>query len=627
MSLIGIKLDGDDEYLDVNDDTTIEITLENPLLGDEQKLSPGSYTAPFDTPGGDASPGNSTKLKNPDVLENNESYQLQKASLFFDDLPFKRGTLKAKSTNGKKIESTFAFGLKAVTETMKSAKLRDVINEIIVIDDTACPRIIYVEFDQSLPLTFTVNGVSYDHVPGDPAGTLFTKMAIDVAPEVNSGKYIPVFDIDFTFVDPDPNKIRVKFVMATVNDTFTGEFGEGGLGYYYVQSTDPLIELSVDIRGDSPYVITTSDMSAYWNGITTFFAGYFSGAYPTDKFRLPFILNDNLYDGQAARRGNKINFKGPLGIAINYVEDENGVNQNSLQPFLMLKWVLEKIAETFGFVLEGDAYSEEDLTTRLVDNSQTLDLLQDYVGSNKLAFWRRSFNLNELVPDQTVLQFLINLSGRYNLGVYYDDITDKVKFVFREPFAKAIAYDDITRISSRVDDGQDQQVSGYTLKIPKEDTDELSVDETFVIGIPEDEIKISCGRIQNSKLTNVNAAFLLTPRVKRKNGAKFGLRIFHYAGIYVSGITGVSFPIARLSNSYSEELEDLHDRFHRYWLLFQKNRRLVKLRVEWPFRKLRQFDWTLKRRFDRSNYLVKTIKVKLTSRGVTVSDVDLITMK
>ena len=131
--MIGIQLDGDREFLDLYPDTSIRLRLENPLLSGAEKLSPGSFSLPFDLPTGDDSPRNSSKLKNPNVIENNESFVLQKANLFFDGVPFKRGNLKAQIGTDKNASSYFTFGLNTISPGFKNAKLRDVVNEEIAI--------------------------------------------------------------------------------------------------------------------------------------------------------------------------------------------------------------------------------------------------------------------------------------------------------------------------------------------------------------------------------------------------------------------------------------------------------------------------------------------------------------
>src|SRR5688500_1536345 len=98
--MIGIKLLNQEVFLGTLPDTTIDLTLKNPLLGDAQVLSPGSYSLPFDLPSGDSSPKNAQAFNHPDVMENSSPYQLQKADLYVDEVLFKSGNLKIASIEG-----------------------------------------------------------------------------------------------------------------------------------------------------------------------------------------------------------------------------------------------------------------------------------------------------------------------------------------------------------------------------------------------------------------------------------------------------------------------------------------------------------------------------------------------
>ncbi len=186
MSLIGIKLDEADEYLDITNDTTIELTLENPLLGDAEKLSPGSYSMPFNLPAGDASPKNARLLKNPDVIENADTYVANIASLFFDDQLLKRGTLKNNNT-ADKLSCYFLFGLNSLSAELKTAKLKDIVRETLVIDASNFVKKVYVGNDSGDPRV-TVNGKSYTGVSWHAVADAINADAMKAA---GTGVYVP----------------------------------------------------------------------------------------------------------------------------------------------------------------------------------------------------------------------------------------------------------------------------------------------------------------------------------------------------------------------------------------------------------------------------------------------------
>lgn len=694
--MIGIQLDGDDEFLQLDPDSAIEITLENPLLNEPNKLSAGDYSLPFELPGEDISESNAAKLKNPDVIANNEAYQIQKASLFFDNVPFKKGNLKAKTATNQKISSYFTFGLGSISPDLKEAKLRDVLNEEIVIDDTPITKKIYIRKRDGSDFDFSVNGKSY---------TLSNYPAVnsDGTAAVDSGKYMPYATIILSGTTPSGLieapylKLDLRVYYLYHDPVLDMDFG------LYTICTDPLAELSVSVSDPQDFLIET-DLGSYFDGFDTFFSDYFNGDYPTDKFRMPLRFNMNPYD-EILKDGSIVNGVNASGIirnnpspdidllasipqwssSGNYNSDGSGdgkyckhpdsdgnneywitgytsninlaptttqnywhkikyyfksKNYNTLQPFLRMKWVLDKIGEQFGFTLEGDFYDHADIENMLIDNPASLDLPQSFINDKKFVFWRRSFNINELVPDITVIELFKRLQSRYNIAVYHNERTNKVRLQFREPIAKSNAYEDITAISSPIKQNDDLRYTGFTLIVPKDSTDGLSVVESLTVGIGEQKIEIKCGRLHGSYSDIIDGKLVQGPSVSQKIGAdpttqkfaeNYDLRIFYDAGIINTGT--FNYSSAKISGTTIYEglsnfiiLEGIYERFWRYWLLFDTKRKVVTIEVCFPFRSIRHLDWELKRRYDRSNYMIKSIKIRMTSKDFKVTSVQLYTM-
>lgn len=626
--MIGIQLQGEAVPLDTEVTTEVELNLENPLLGDAERLSPGSVSMPFKLPGGEASPNNARQLNNPDVIANTQGYVRRAATLSVHGQPYKTGQLKARANDARKnIDANFLFGLNAISAEFKSAKLRDVLSENIVIDAADRLRAIYVKYTGSGDVTLTVNGKSYT---GADLLTVTGLINADADASLDSGKYVP--KAQYFTSGTTPTGLAQPFTKVWLSQyyTFYDEITE--LTFLLWQdSVDPLQELSVSVPSESiaDYLFDSWDMADYYAAYATFLSGYISGTYPTDKIRFPTFFNANLHNGELLKASEIINAVDAGGMVRNWPSAARGAN--SIQPFLRLKWVLEKIATRFGFVLDGDFYNHAKVADMLLDNSVTLDLPQEYINNRKFLFWRRSFNLNELVPDISVVDFLKRICARYNVGMYYNEQTLKVTMTLREPLALAIGYEAIDGIASRVEGSEDLRITGYTVRVPKEETDALSLEETVTVGISEKEVPIECGRLFTTN-GQVSGGFTVGPRVSRPNNAKFGLRIFHYKGIINNGVN--NYPAADINaTDFYEGLADvgstkgLHSRFHKYWLLFEMNRQEVKLSINWPLRLLLNFNWGQKRRYNGSNFLVKSFKVKINNRRVSVSDVGLLTMQ
>jgi hypothetical protein len=619
--MIGIQLDGDSEFLETMPDTSIDLTLENPLLGDgDNFLSPGSFSLPFTIPAGEKSPKNAAKLKNPDVIENNAGYQIQKAQLFYDRIPFKKGDLKGKSTNKDRISAHFSFGLNSLSPGLKSARLRDLFDEQVVISNDPFNKEIYIKRVNANLTGFTLNGILFTDDSTSGLGVLIQNY-FNAHMVLDGDIWLPWSDLITSGATPGgmtANYLQIRMARQ-ITDIVTGL---PILQY----STDPLIELNVKIEEDvrADFELEVCDLTAYYADFKSF---------NDARLKFPVMFNADLHDDDVQKQTEIINAVDAAGLVVN---DPNYAfykirNINSLQPFILLKHVIDTIAEELGFEYEGDFYAEPDLATMLIDNSQTLDLPMDLIGDTKFLFWRRSFNLNELLPDLTVVEFFKALKGRYNLGIHVSDTTKKVRITKRETIALSIDNEDITTISTPVEGGEDLRVTGIKLFQPKEDSDDFSVAETLVIGTnAEKTYEMKCGRLFRTKSAIFFGGMVEGPYTSRRDSDKFGFRIFHYKGLVANGT--YSYPAAAISGVEINETftlfgNNLYTKFWQYWILFELNRRLVKVQTRYPFRLLRYYDFERKRRFDRVNYLVKNVRFKISNQKVSISDIQLYTMK
>lgn len=629
--MIGIKLQGDSEYLELPPDVSINVKLENPILGDPEKISPGSFSFPFDIHVGDLSPKNAVKLKHQDVIENSEAYNGQDADLFYDGIPFKRGVLKSKSGNKNKRSAYFTFGLNTISPAFKKAKLRSILSETIIISSDSVVKKVYVKKISAGDFTVIINGTSYTY-PNTTIG--IGNMGLDTSSEA------------FTKTLDQPDQWYPKTVLGTGTSPggITGTYFFVKLVQYFTVSPgvynerdceDPLQELHVTLQPDADLTDyqVEADIAGYTTDFSTFVNSYISVTPPTEKIRFPVVFNANLY-GESIKQGEGINLMDSGGLIVN---DPNwGFNNsatlqirnyNSIQPFIRLKYVLDKIATYFGFTWTGDFYTDMEVDNMLLWNSAPLDVAQKFIGETKFVFWKRSFDISELVPDITVVEFLKRLQSRYNLGIFYNEPIGQVQISFREPIAKSLTYEDITPLCSPIEADEDQRVDGYFISIEKDSTDALSAQENLTVGTAgEEPINITCGRLFGEGVALVEDEAVSGPRVSQKQGENGMMRIFHYTGIISN--TGYDYAGAAISGpGFTETLSDIYTDYHLYWLFFQRRRVVVKLKCSFPLRSLLNFNFELKRRFDRNTYLVKSIEAKLRNSGIEVSSVELMTLQ
>lgn len=637
--MIGIQLEGDNEFLQTDPATSINIKLENPIFGNGEKLSPGSYSLPFTLPTGDRSPSNAAKIKHPDVIENNQAYQLQKATLFASSdmnapVPFKKGNLRAKSTDKNKAQAHFTFGLNSINESFKTAKLKDVVAENFVIGATSITKKIYIK-RPSGDYNVTINGIAY---AASDATSLAAAINADADAGLDTGKYLPY--ATHVAVGSTPSGLIVNdYVVVRLSIYFTFHDDILDMDFLLRQdATDPLLELSANVDGDPENYLVETDLGTYYDEFDTFLAGYISGSYPNAKLRFPLLFNGNPYTEtiKDLELVNGVNSSGLIRNESNWglTNDQpfKVKNYNSIQPFLRRKWILDKIGETFGFTWEGDFYDHADVDNMLEWNSAALDYPIPFIGERKFVFWRRSFNLSELVPDITVVEYLKRLCSRYNLGLYENEITKKVRICFREPIAKNIAYEDITSISSPVLKIEDLRVSGYTLSLKKDDTDLSTSDESVTVGTSEQTIEMQCGRLFQQNTTVIEGKAVSGPRTLQRFAEKGQMRTFYYKGIV--DVTTFSYPAADINGvSIYEPLNNfvlltgMYEAFWKYWLHYDRNRRIVTIVPSFAFRNILRFDWEKKRRFDRINYLVKSIDLTITNQTIRVNSAELFTMQ
>jgi hypothetical protein len=644
MTGIGIKLNSSDTFLTLKPKPTIMLQLENPTLGGVDKLSPGSISFPFTLPGAEDAPENAAQLGNPDVVENKTKVVTAGAGLYYDGSLFKQGNLKLKDNQGKDIVSNFVFGLNTISPDFKNARLRDVVAEVINISSSNIQKIVYAKPRRvGDAYKLEINGRVFSGRYTTLGDTIVDKINNAAADKEDTDEWVPVADAVGS--GSTPGGLAAPYIKLRMAKVYSASAT--------VYATDPLITLAVrdvtdvatlmkisidDLFHDGiPAYRFEGNLDTYYSEFQTFLAGYISGAYPTDKIRFPFMLNSNLYGDKVAntdlsrvKTTDYINAVDSGGLLLNDANDGAAeytflpLNQNSLQPFIRMKWVLEKIAEHFGFELEGDFLTNGEIDERLLYNTACLDVPLDYIGDKKFVFWRRSFNLSELVPDISVPDFLMWIQDRYNLAVYQNERTGAVRLQYREPIVRSYSFVDITRSSSPKKGSETMGITGIRVKVLKDGNDQLSVDDVYELATPEKDLIIKCGAIRNTGTAAIDGGTLTAPKVAQVMESDFALRIFEYKGLVSSG--AFNYPGAGIDGpDQVESITALVSDKHLYSLMNIINREAITIETDFCLRELVNFNWETKYRFDRFNYIIKSIEVKLTDDGPERSTVELYT--
>lgn len=622
--MIGIRIG--DEFCDVPGDVKIPVFLNNPLLN-EDNLSPGSGSLPFDLPGDDDSPHNAQLLGNPDVLENADGLRKFDSELQVDNIPFKKGNLIVRDARPGKISTNFNFGLGTLSDEFKTKKVRDIIAATITIDSSNFPKKIYLKAGTlaTNPYSINVNGRTYSETS-----------VSNLAAAINADTSEPRATATYVTSGTTPYGLSQPFIELAP----------------YNNPNDPLSPLHVDVAEDNGnsstgyvWAVEGMDLTSYWAAFNTYLDGYATEPYASDAIRWPIVFNDNLY-GEGVFNGlnvvtvtkstNYVNARTTGGIVVNSPNRGLAINvpfvvnnANSLQPFLRMKWVLDQIADYFGFTWEGDWF-DTDVTNMLIDNAAPLDVPQDYIGKTKFVFWNRVFTMESLIEDITVIDLFKSLQNRYNLGIYQNERTGRVRVVKRESVALQVSDVDLTPQAGKINGRSDMRITGFTLRSVKDDNDGLSTVDEYVVGESEQVIETKISGLAGDITTTINggAGDVTGPHKSQPMTNKFPLRVFYYKGLIDNGT--FTYPKASADAfNYDERFDGVGGLYaHRwkYWLYFAMRRRAITLPVAFFYSQLQYFDWEILQRLDRKQFIVKSISADVTNSGIMVSEVELWTM-
>ncbi len=693
--------------MDLPSGVEIDVVMNNPLFNDDN-LSPGSGSYPFQIPGDDHSEKNSRLLGNPDALEQpSGGFRKFESDLYIDGNDFKKGKIIVREAQAGNINVNFMFGLAKVSDEFKTKKIRDLADIPVTISTTPITKKIFVKPGAAAeaPYRIEVNGKPYESGPdwnssaiynsnGSGAGryckhtgTNGKKRVFESKTNGNANNEPP------TDPNEDENTFWKKVDLAGALDALAIQINANtekpaatatrittgttpsGISAPFIEITptenpnDPLSRLHVkpvDDNGNGTsgfiWLADTFDMSVYYSEFQNF-VNENTGAI----YGWPLCFNRDIYGENPFFQFNPGAPAGALAGGtkdypyVNAVADIGGPppdpdtiaplifnqsnfgvgvnvpflvrNSNSLQPFVRLGWLLDQILDYFNLEMEGD-WRDADVENMFIDNASPLDDPQDFLGSKKFVFWRRSFNVRQLLPDLTVVEFLRALQKRYNLGIYLNEKNGKLRIVRLENIARSYAQADITEQAGKITQRTELRLTGFTLRCKRAEDDALSKDDTFTVGEEEKVYNIELGALEEQiSFDNILGVPCIVegPYKAQKMSENFPFRIFYSTGNQSAG--GFNYRGASINAmGWREKLDNgpfqlgVYETFWKYWLHFESRRRVVRLPVNFYFRQLRHFDWELKRVLDRNYFLVKNIRAKITMQGVQVSDVELYTM-
>lgn len=631
--MISIKVNG--QFLELYPSTKINLKLNSPIFA-EDNVIPGSYTIPFQIPFGQASEINSIILSHYDVISNTSSKKkIDNVELMFDYVTYKTGQLHIGSfskTTGD-LNINFIFGFSTLVENLKVLEVKELVNEEFVVQNTGIQKAIYLKPTAfaSSPYSLVVNGRSYSN-------TTLSLLVADINADPENNANATYFATGTTPLGETDNFIRLK---------------NGDDGF------NPLAELSV-LASPNTFIerrkwYVEPYLDDYLDQVRSFVNTYADEVYPDDKIRFPYINNRGLYEDDFTlitdestgsgfvkfKRYPSVNASDPDG----YVKNDPfwGLNNNtpffienlnSLQPFVLLRHIIDKIIIALNVNLEGDITETSDFDSLLVYSNQTLDIPLDFIGSQQFIFTKQTFNLKDYVPKIKAVDLLKEFQKLFCAAVYYNEKSGNIRIQSRKHIIENTIYEDITHLAGANPIIEDISSTGIRLEQAQEDKDLATSPQVYETGnFIEDTIPTKISGLDRDILDLAIFTESATgPYVDNSSQEKnFNLRLFFYKGISTNS-SGTDYPSASYKGNYSLKWIDgdeteigMINTFWKNYLHFLKNRKKETRLINFELRHLLAIDFEKKYRIAGINYLINSIDVTLTMQGIEPATVELFT--
>ena len=590
--MIGIKIN--DEYLDLDPDTQISFKLSNPIFSDDGKI-PGSYSLPFNLPGGERSDKNSRILKHPDVVENNIAlFSYAGTALEFDGLDFQSGRFDVQKID-KAIQANFIFGLNTISDDFASKSIRDLVRETIQLYG---PGLIYskevvAQFGSSAsdPYQLTVNGTGYS------SSTLS-----GLASAINAAN-----DLYASF-ENSGSTYGVSGDRIVLGPTASGIAGFGNIEVNFDEQNPP-----------SDWLLVSDPFTSINDDINAFFADLTSATPSIDYIKVPWMRNGN---------EEVQDFIMNKYIDPDYAFVAPGTKQYKtppIMPMVTLKHIFDKIAEEFGIVIKGTFMDDPYLNKALIVHNHPIWKDSPYINGYDYRFFDNQFDLYDLVPDLKVSDFLKAIASKYNLAVYPSNNAKTLTLNYRKAIIENADYNNWNALVSPPQEVSFTAATGVRLETAKDEEDVTDYDDAYETGVPSLTI--------SSKLGSVKEDFgwgpslqEFAPNVSSPWDDKFTFRLVFYEGLQDS--IDASFQYAKASYKGMEVTYAgsgaLAETQWATWLHFLQHQKEVVFIANLEYRHLNALDWERKVRINDIDYFIKDIDVTVTMRGIQPAKVTML---
>ncbi len=604
--MIGIKVNG--EFLELYSDTRVNLKLRNPIFNDNDVI-PGSYSIPFSIPGGDISQRNARILGHPEQEFSVSGKKIiPNSELLVDGFVLKCGDLLVNQVSGKEYSIHFRFGLRTLDENFKNVKIRDIVDETITMTTGTYTKGVYIQpaAGYSGTLQIIVNGIKHS---ANQLNILAT--VIDAA---------------------DPNVTAVYYATGA---TPLGQAAPYVHIYPTNNADDPETDFTVNAwepttSSRANWYIETTSPATYHSQLWSFLSAYFSANPPDNKLRFPLVFNDAAYDEKDKAAADKVmnplvsnlykssSFKwSDPNWGVNNSEPFVVANYSSLQPFVMLKYVLDKIALTYDFQYEGDFYDDPELAKALVMNTYAAELKKPYIGTRDFLFYRSFFNMRDLVPDITVEELFKMIQNKFNVSINYIENTRKMSLKYRDVIMLNQDYENISSYASPVVSLEDDEISGIRLETKIDKNDALATDDFYETGTPETTISSALSGLAKDTTKEIFTGVSYTgPEQRIKFGDDFTTKLIFYTGLDAGA---ENYPKASYFGWNMRFDTGLADERWKYYIRFLMSRRRMQFDIDYTLRHLISIDWEKKYMINGMKYLFSDIDVTISMHRIELS--------
>lgn len=625
--MIGIEIIGTGEFLELFEDTAIDLKLRNPLFTED--IIPGSISLPFDVPGGQDSPRNSKLLKNPDVIGNMQATVKTAARLWYDGNPWKVGELIVQKATPRVISLNFRFGLTTTANDFKALRIRDIIDEEVVMGTAGTwHKKVAIRLTEIVNKhKITINGKDYEY-QGYSSGNV-----------INGTNYGFANSLDGV----------AEAFSQCINTTFpNGVVATYAAGYFTVRVTDVNtldLPLNIQIEEKQHWLVNSTEFEDDYNGpIKDWLDDHYHDTFGgigglgdllsggiTTKVRFPTVCN-KLYDKDLIYR-DAVNLVDDTGFVLN--KPVSGAsfepeNRSSICPFVMWRYLTTKVLNAIGLLGGGDFYlNDTDFQKAMLPHSNSLDVLALMVGTKEWVACKDRFNLRDFVPDWTVPEFLKALQRRFNVGIDFNERTRRIEFVKREGIHADLSYKDITSICAPIEENNPPEVTGVRIKTIRNTKDLLSEEDVFESGDPNLEIASEITGWPSQENRNfIDGTTWEVPVARIRKDTSISPAMLFYVERESTGTLEFEYGTADIDLSdctfaFAGASGMANVRWKRH-LRFLLNRKLLPVNIAFEFRDLLALDWKKKvRPMEGLNCFINAIDVRLTMHGVERSRCEL----